>query len=270
MHPGPPTVAGGQDRVRPGRRRAPRGASGPGFVVVLPPPLLGRGPVQVPGGAGAGASDALSTERSYVARTLPRVWPEGSRMQWSTAGSRRSADRLDRGGGRRGRRRVRGQGHRRAPEGAGMTVDTPRRLEVVGGRPGETTVKRAGLVLPLALLAAAALLWLMSLSSVGMGEVSDIGLISALPPTFFAAIVLLTAGFFLELRRTAPRQAILWVHLGLAVVFLQGVVSVVEGAPGSRPRGSTPGSPTRSPTTTRRCPCSTPGSAGPGSSPWPP
>ena len=109
------------------------------------------------------------------------------------------------------------------PAARAVATEPPRRLPAGLGLAS---------VAPVAAMVAASVLWLSSLGHVDLRDLTDIGLISALPPSFFLAIAVLTAGFFLEIaRREGARPAVLWAHLGLAVVFLQGVVSVVEGAP---------------------------------------
>ncbi|MEW6155427.1 MAG: hypothetical protein AB1673_15800 [Actinomycetota bacterium] len=84
---------------------------------------------------------------------------------------------------------------------------------------------------PLVALGVATALWLWSLPRVDLGGLTDIGLVSALPLSFFAAVAVLTAGFFTELGRGEPRARLLWAYLVAAVVFLHGVVSVVEAVP---------------------------------------
>ncbi|MGH9223133.1 MAG: hypothetical protein ACRD2W_04975 [Acidimicrobiales bacterium] len=86
-------------------------------------------------------------------------------------------------------------------------------------------------VVSFGLLGAAVALWLASLSQVNLDDLSDIGLISALPPAFFLSVALLTVGFFREIGRRDPRPAFLWAHTVLVVVFLQGIAAAVEGAP---------------------------------------
>lgn len=84
---------------------------------------------------------------------------------------------------------------------------------------------------PFALLALATALWLWSLPRVDLRAMNDLGLVAALPATFFAAIVLLTVGFFVEVARPEPRPLVLWAHLVAVVVFLHGVTGAIEAMP---------------------------------------
>jgi len=91
--------------------------------------------------------------------------------------------------------------------------------------PGQADVVAGGLLI------GALALWLASVGQVDIEELSDIGLISALPPAFFGAVALVTAGFFREIGRREPRPGLLWAHLVLVVLFLQGIAAAAEGAP---------------------------------------
>ena len=76
-----------------------------------------------------------------------------------------------------------------------------------------------------------------------------------------------------SLRSTRPEPAhvVLWAHVVAAGrASCTGSRLRSSRCPGSPHRGSTPASPTTSPTNTSPFPCSTPGSAGPASSAWPP
>ena len=100
---------------------------------------------------------------------------------------------------------------------------------ITGTRPVEPAVESKAI--PYALLGAAVALWLFSLTRVDLDRLSDIGLITALPATFFLAVCLLTVGFFREVMRPEPRPLVLWAHLVAAVVFLHGVTGALEVVP---------------------------------------
>jgi hypothetical protein len=83
----------------------------------------------------------------------------------------------------------------------------------------------AGVALVISLL-----LWSLSLESIDLRGMSDVGLITALPATYFAALVFLTASFALTLvvREITP---LLWLQLGMLVLVLFGTPSFVEYGP---------------------------------------
>jgi hypothetical protein len=81
-----------------------------------------------------------------------------------------------------------------------------------------------------AIIAAAAALWIVSLPFIDLDALTDVGLISVLPPTFFAALALLTAGFAWAL--TAPfRRGVLPAYVLALVVGLHAVVPVLYDVP---------------------------------------
>ncbi len=86
------------------------------------------------------------------------------------------------------------------------------------------------LTLPLCLLGSAALVWAFALAAVDLDGLSDIGLVSALPASYFVAVGLLTSGFFLVLGRDQRPPWLLGAYLLAAVLFLHGVPGFVEGA----------------------------------------
>ena len=93
----------------------------------------------------------------------------------------------------------------------------------------ESITRRAVTVVASALLAASLVLWAASLRSIDLGRVTDVGLIAALPPTFFAALLLLTASFVLAVgRRIVP---LLFLQLGAQVLVLFGTPSFIEYGP---------------------------------------
>lgn len=102
-------------------------------------------------------------------------------------------------------------------------------VTVADSRPVRPSIESRAV--PFALLGAAVALWLFSLTRVDLDRLSDIGLITALPATFFMAVCLLTVGFFREVTRPHPRPVVLWAHLVAAVVFLHGVTGAVEVMP---------------------------------------
>jgi hypothetical protein len=84
--------------------------------------------------------------------------------------------------------------------------------------------------LPIVLLATAVGLWALSLDEIDLRRVSNVGLISALPASFFAAVYLLTVSFGLTLAsgRLVPLAPI---HVVVQVLVLFGTPSFVEDGP---------------------------------------
>lgn len=83
---------------------------------------------------------------------------------------------------------------------------------------------------PLLLLPAALALWFISLDGVDLLAMTDLGLISVLPPAFFASIVVTTVSFALTLHK---RQSawLLILHIGVLIFMLFGVAPILEGRP---------------------------------------
>ena len=77
----------------------------------------------------------------------------------------------------------------------------------------------------------ATVLWGLSLSSVNMGRMSDLGLVSVLPPTTFVALAILMVSFCLAVQAPAQRTLIILLHIGLLVFMLYGVTALVEEMP---------------------------------------
>ncbi len=94
----------------------------------------------------------------------------------------------------------------------------------------ETVTRLAVPVASSALLAASLVVWGISLDSIDLRHVTDVGLISALPPSFFGALLLLSASFGLAVagRRVVP---LLPLQLAAQVLILFGTPSFVEYGP---------------------------------------
>ena len=78
---------------------------------------------------------------------------------------------------------------------------------------------------------AATALWLWSLSSVNIGRMSDLGLVSVLPPTTFVALAMLMVSFCFAIQAPTQRTLIILLHIGLLVFMLYGVTALVETMP---------------------------------------
>lgn len=84
-------------------------------------------------------------------------------------------------------------------------------------------------ILGVALPLGAFLLWLISLPSIDLTRMNDLGLISVFTPATIAALMLMVASFGLSLRQ--PRWPILLLHLLLLIFMLYGVTTLIEQAP---------------------------------------
>lgn len=85
----------------------------------------------------------------------------------------------------------------------------------------------ADMILPFA----AIVLWSLSLPSVDVGRMTDLGLVSVLPASIIIALVILTISFCLTLRQPKLRVPIILLHLFLLIFMLYGITTLVEEAP---------------------------------------
>ncbi|GAA1168001.1 hypothetical protein F4556_001104 [Kitasatospora gansuensis] len=102
------------------------------------------------------------------------------------------------------------------------TAAGPGTGEDADGRPAGR--RRAGTLAPYLLLPVALLCWLLSLRSVDLAAMNDLGLLQVLPPLYWAAVVLLTAGFWLALRDHRVRT-------GWLTAYLLGLIGMIHATP---------------------------------------
>jgi O-antigen/teichoic acid export membrane protein len=81
----------------------------------------------------------------------------------------------------------------------------------------------------LGVLSLAVVMWVHSLGSIDPRAMSDTGLISVLPLTFYAALLVLTASFAALVHRCPKRSSLLGVHLLALVAFLHATPAIVYG-----------------------------------------
>lgn len=74
-------------------------------------------------------------------------------------------------------------------------------------------------------------LWAVSLPHIALNRMTDLGLVSVLPPTIFAALALLTAGFCLALRQQRLSAPLLLLQVLVLIVVLYGTTSLIEAEP---------------------------------------
>ncbi len=92
-------------------------------------------------------------------------------------------------------------------------------------------VAQLGTLGPVLLVPGALGLWLGSLRRVDLDRMTDVGLISTLPPPMFAALIVLTVGFVLALRERPLRTPLLLLYIATLIFMLYGVAMLVEEVP---------------------------------------
>lgn len=80
------------------------------------------------------------------------------------------------------------------------------------------------------LTSAGIVLWAFSLARIDLGRMTDAGLISVLPRSFFVAIVFVSVAFLATLH-VRPDGRLLFLHLAALVTILYGTTSIVEHLP---------------------------------------
>lgn len=85
--------------------------------------------------------------------------------------------------------------------------------------------------LSLLMMLAAIVIWGVSLQQIDILHMSDIGLISALPPAFFLSVALTTVSFVLTLHRRPLSVPLVLLHVVIFVIMLYGVTALVEQVP---------------------------------------
>ena len=84
---------------------------------------------------------------------------------------------------------------------------------------------------PVLLVLVAAVLWTAALPSVHIGAMTDVGLVSVLPPAMFVALIVLTLSFCVTLHGHERRGPVLLLHALVLIVMLYGVTALVEPEP---------------------------------------
>jgi len=80
-----------------------------------------------------------------------------------------------------------------------------------------------------AALAVAVGLWVVSLSAIDPGAMTDLGLMSVLPASYFAALLVLTMSFAALVHRCPQRSWLLTAHLLALIAFLHATPTIVYG-----------------------------------------
>ncbi len=82
-----------------------------------------------------------------------------------------------------------------------------------------------------AVVIAATVLWLVALSQTELEQMRGLGLIDALPPTYFAAVLLAVSGAIAAFIGRSAMPRAFFVHLGVLIVFLHGTTAVLYDEP---------------------------------------
>lgn len=112
------------------------------------------------------------------------------------------------------------------------TPGTPQ-VDQIEGRAilGVTQPPLLSIGIPLLLIALALALWGSKLRAINLAQMTDLGLVSVLPGTFFAALLLLTLSFCLSLRQREISSPLLLLHILILILILYGTTSLIEEVP---------------------------------------
>jgi hypothetical protein len=81
------------------------------------------------------------------------------------------------------------------------------------------------------LLAAAMALWLRGVANTDLSKVAGMGLVQALPPSYFAALLVLLAGFTLAVSRPVLDPRVLWLYVGALILVLHATTVLLYDEP---------------------------------------
>src|SRR5437764_8700668 len=104
-----------------------------------------------------------------------------------------------------------------------MQIAIPRPASLAAA--GRTAMAGLTVYGPIGLALGATLLWTTSLSRIDVRHTTDLGLVSVLPPAYFVALALLTAGYCLALRRRPLLVPFLLLYVALLIMALYGFTS---------------------------------------------
>jgi len=86
-------------------------------------------------------------------------------------------------------------------------------------------------LLPFGLVTLSLLLWIFALSKINLSDLTDLGLISALPLEAFIALGILTISFSMVITRPNLNTRIAFLHLIVVVFMLYGITAIIEEVP---------------------------------------
>lgn len=94
-----------------------------------------------------------------------------------------------------------------------------------------TRVTQLPVVAPIFFVVCATLLWAGSLKDIDVTKMNDLGLVSVLPASVFAALVILVISFCLVLSQERINTPVVLLHLVVLIFILYGTTTLVEQAP---------------------------------------
>lgn len=99
----------------------------------------------------------------------------------------------------------------------------------LNARTGEWIRLRWNLVIALAVLAGVTVLWLFSLQGVNPDEMGEFGLLSVLPLTYYAALVVLTINVSVLVHRQNVPEVVFLLHIVLLIFIIHGTPQILYG-----------------------------------------
>lgn len=132
---------------------------------------------------------------------------------------------------------VRGIAERIGPEGARVRA-LVNALDAVGADHAEGPVRAPGIAkepemavfaVTIAVLAAAMLLWRAALPTIDPNRMTDLGLVSILPPAFYLSLVLLSTGFAWQVAYSRVSGAVPYLYLVSLILILHATPPLVYG-----------------------------------------
>ncbi|HYZ30192.1 MAG TPA: hypothetical protein VE570_14115 [Thermoleophilaceae bacterium] len=136
-----------------------------------------------------------------------------------------------------GPRDPRPSGSHASPEASAATValaDPPSSIADLPAHAGASTTADARVTgvtgrraISMCLLLAACGLWVVALRQTDLGDLSGYGLLTALPVTYYAALIALAAGFLVAVSERAPSQLLLAAHAVALIVLIHATTAVL-------------------------------------------
>ncbi len=82
---------------------------------------------------------------------------------------------------------------------------------------------------PLLFITCAFILWYVSLPQIDPGKMNDLGLVSVLPATYFAALGVLAISYIMSIHQKDSKEYILFIHILLLIIIIHGTPQIVYG-----------------------------------------
>lgn len=85
------------------------------------------------------------------------------------------------------------------------------------------------ILVPLLLITSIFILWIVSLPQIDPSKMNDLGLVSVLPITYFAALVFLAVSYMINVHQRDAHEIILLLHILLLIFIIHGTPQIVYG-----------------------------------------